>query len=73
MDGAQKFKMRYVMQPSPFWGYFVVHRLRLATINLFTKCEVYLCSQTMKIQNVMQNGEIGVVWGVCMVISNITI
>jgi len=40
MYGASKIKMGHVMQPRPFQGRFVVHRLVLGTINLCTKFEV---------------------------------
>jgi len=40
MDGATKNKTCNVTSPRPFQGWFVVCRLELATINLYTKYEV---------------------------------
>ena len=51
------------MQPRPFQGRFVVRRLGLATINLYTKYEVSIFTHYED----MKGGEkckIGVVWGV---------
>ena len=38
--GPPKFKMGHVTQPRPFQGSFVVHRLGLATVNLYTTYDV---------------------------------
>jgi len=32
--------MGHVTRPHPFWGQFFIHRLGLATFNLYTKFEV---------------------------------
>ena len=40
MDGHPKFKMCHVTSPRSFQGRFVVCRLGLATVNLYTKYEV---------------------------------
>jgi len=38
--GHPKFQTCHVTEPRPFQGWFVVHQLGLATVNLYTKCEV---------------------------------
>jgi len=40
MDAAPKLKTGHVMQPCPFQRQFVVCRLGLTTINVYTKFEV---------------------------------
>jgi len=40
MDGTSKVKTGHMALPRPFHGRFVIPRLELATVNLYTKYEV---------------------------------
>jgi len=57
-----KFKTCHVMQPRPFQGRFVVHRLGLAAINLYTKYEVSMFTHYEDMK-VTKNAKSDVVWG----------
>jgi len=55
--GPSTFKMGHVTQPHLIHSRFVIHKLRLATVSLCTKCES-LCFHARKICKVTQNVEI---------------
>jgi len=58
--GPPKFKKCHVTYSRPFQGRFVVRRLGLATVNLYTKYEVSMFMKDMKDDEKLK---IGVVWG----------